>query len=182
MAANFKWYLQWGTKHFAAKCTRGCYPEPLPGGTRGQLWPIVRFERLARDTARGNGEHRRGRARQATALVSFDADERCEADRSDAASLGSPETTWTTMAHGGVRYRKHDGDKCRARRRLGTETRGESGQERAQTHPSCVRMIGDDGEGRRRRQSTKTSGRGSYGKMVMAVRRRRSSTQDSASK
>ena len=119
----------------------------------------------------GDGDSRRRAASQGLGCGAFDADGLREPNRGGAASSRSSEMTRAAMAHGGVTVPERGGDKRRSRRRLGTESRGERRQERAQTHPRCVRMIGDDGEGRRRRQSTRKYGRGSYGKSRMVTRR-----------
>ena len=55
----------------------------------------------ARDAARYAGDHRRGGARPDTRLGAFDAGLLRGPTRGGAAGPRSPETTWSSMAHGG---------------------------------------------------------------------------------
>ena len=74
-------------------------------GAPGLAWPTGRFgwgtARARARAARYAGDHRRGGARPDTRLGAFDAGLLRGPTRGGAAGPRSPETTWSSMAHGG---------------------------------------------------------------------------------
>jgi len=165
-------------------------PEPLAAGARGHAgqprrpeahWPGSKERARASTVPRDSGGDCRRRAAPLDAgQDANDAGLERDPKNGCATTSWSPETTLTTMAHGGTRHRTTAGKKTRPSRRYGEREREGTGRDDAEAHHGDARMLGDGRGGRRRRESTMNSSRCSYGKPVMATQRRRSAKRSSA--
>ena len=98
-------YLKWGTLPGTARCTRHCYAQPLTLGPEAHC-QVRKWNARASAVPRGSGGDCRRRAAPLDAgQGAIDAGLERDPKNGCATTSWSPETTLTTMAHGGTRHR-----------------------------------------------------------------------------